>query len=170
MDLNQKALELNQQVQSLIDNTPPNSDLAQVLPTIAPSFLSIASQLQHLQYYIVQTLDESWVTLTLENQNDPNQQKTVVYAFPNLEDATASATGLRDPQLMALPLPAIDILFRMLAMSNKVDSVIFLEVPGSRSGGAEVRQVDLQRAVQLRLQSAADPLNPGPSTLISDIA
>jgi len=145
-------MELEQQIQTLIDEAPPEDNLAPAIRAIAPVFHAFAGRLPHHQYYLVQNLEGSWLTTTLQSREDASTTKTVIYAFSSLEAATQSIAAQRDASLMVLPVPIIHILFQMMAMYVGVDGAVFLESPGSQPQGIEVRRVDLLQAVQLQLQ------------------
>jgi hypothetical protein len=121
--------------------------------------LAVAGQLRHGQYYVLQTLEQGWVMTTLTHRNQPDSQKNIVYAYPSLKDATESQANNLDPQVMALPVPVVHILFQLLAM-KPVDSLIFCETPGQNGQRLEVRRQDLEFLVQSRLQE------PSPGAVI----
>lgn len=163
-------MDLNQQIQVLIDNAPREGNLAQAVQTIAPVLKLVASQLKHLQYYIVQNLDEAWVMTTLSHRSQSMTTKKVVYAFPNLKEAQASYRHQQDPQLMVLPMPVTHILFQMLALQTQVDSIIFLETTGDRKAGVEIPRADLYRSIQLQLQRSQQAADTADSVSPLDIA
>jgi len=144
-------MDLDQQLSILIDNAPQDGRTPQAMQAIAPALKLLASQLRYLQYYILQTLDESWVVTTLSNRAGLGQTKRVVYAFPTLQDISAQVDALLDPQVMAIPVPVTHILFQMVAM-NTIDSTVFFEAPGNLSEGTELRRDDLQTLIQSQLQ------------------
>ena len=149
-------MDLKNQLQALIDEAPPDGKTPQAMVVIAPVLEQVAQQLSHPQYYILQNMERRWQLTTLQNQNQPKLEKTVVYAFAQLQDATRSAG---DQNLMALPMPVIQLLFQLLAM-QPVDSLIFLDTPGDLNAGVEVLRQDLQQVVQLQLQQyLAGPLS-----------
>jgi len=158
-------MNLDQQIQILIENAPQDGQTPRVVSAIAPVLKLLASQLQHSQYFICQSVDQSWVMTTLSNRTQPELEKNVVYAFPTLKDAT-SFQSLPASELMVLPLPVTHILFQLFAMET-VDSLVFFETPGNLASGTEVRRQDLQNLVhnQLRIhqstpKSPSRPLPP----------
>jgi CRISPR/Cas system CMR subunit Cmr4 (Cas7 group RAMP superfamily) len=144
-------MNLDQQIQALIDNAPQDGTMPTLMVTIAPAFKQLASRLRHLQYFIAQTIDEDWAVTTLEHQTQANLQKTVVYAYATLKDVQASPYPMQDPQMMAFPVPAVDILFKMLT-NEAIDSTIFFEQPGNLATGTEIQRQELTDQVQLELQ------------------
>lgn len=152
-------MELDAQVDLLVRNAQDNGLSPVAITTIAPVLLAVAGQLRHGQYYVLQTLEQGWVMTTLTHRNQPDSQKNVVYAYPSLKDATESQANNLDPQVMALPVPVVHILFQLLAM-KPVDSLIFCETPGQNGQRLEVRRQDLEFLVQSRLQE------PSPGAVI----
>lgn len=143
-------MTLDEQIDDLIRNTPSTVVSADVVAAIAPTLKAIAEQLKYRQYYVLQNLDRNWVMTTLSNRTQPNTRKNVIYAYPTLADAAASQATIKDPQVMALPEPVVQILFQLLAM-KPVDSLIFSEAPGQAGQGIEVRRQDLEALVQAQL-------------------
>lgn len=152
-------MELDAQVDLLVRNAQDNGLSPVAITTIAPVLLAVAGQLRHGQYYVLQTLEQGWVMTTLTHRNQPDSQKNIVYAYPSLKDATESQAHNLDPQVMALPVPVVHILFQLLAM-KPVDSLIFCETPGQNGQRLEVRRQDLEFLVQSRLQE------PSPGAVI----
>ncbi|MGF1568395.1 MAG: hypothetical protein ACFCVD_10050 [Nodosilinea sp.] len=144
-------MDLEAQITALRQGAPDDGVTAAAVTTVAPVLKAIAGQLRHPQYYILQTLELGWVMTTLSNRTQPNTQKNIVYAFPTLQDAAAGQATVKDPQVMALPLPVIHILFQLLAI-KPLDSLIFFETPGQRTQGVEIRRQDMQALIQAQLQ------------------
>lgn len=146
-----KPMELDAQVDLLVRNAEDHGLTPLAITTIAPVLLAVAGQLRHAQYYVLQTLEQGWVMTTLNNRNQPDRQKNVVYVYPTLKDAADSPGAGLDPRVMALPIPVIHILFQLLAM-KPVDSLIFYETTGQNEPGMEVRRHDLESLIQSQLQ------------------
>ena len=141
-------MDLQQQVQSLIDEAPTAGGMPAAIRIIAPLLEELALQRLHYeQYYILQNLQGNWQLTTLQHRQQPGLEKTIVYAFANLQDATRSS---RSAELVALPIPVIPLLFQLLAL-EPVDSILFLETPGNLDQGEELTRQELQHLVQKRL-------------------
>ncbi|OLP18767.1 hypothetical protein BST81_08975 [Leptolyngbya sp. 'hensonii'] len=146
-------MDLDQQIQVLIEYAPKDGVTPKVVEAIAPALKRIAQKLRHPQYYILQTLEQSWILTTISNRANPGLEKNVIYAFSTLKDVAAgSQQSLRDSQILALPVPAIHILFQMMAMET-VDSVVFFETPGNVDTGTEIKRTELQTLIQSYLQA-----------------
>lgn len=162
------SMDLEQQIQVLIENAPPDGTTPKVVEAIAPVLQLLASQLKHLEYYIFQTLDQGWVLTTLSNRSQPEIEKNVIYAFPTLKDA-ADFQSVSDPEIVAMPVPVTHIFFQMLALDS-VSSVVFFDTPGNLTAGTEVRREDLQNLVRVQLQQYKSSPSSYPSNLPPDIA
>lgn len=125
---------------------------------VAPVLGLFAKQLQHLEYYILQNLDSDWVMYTIENQQEQLEKK-VIYAFPSVKDA-ALFQGTEDPNLLALEIPTVELLFQLFALPA-IDSLIFLEIPGNLDRGTVIERSRLLEIVQQQVLQ----LNPLPPNL-----
>lgn len=152
-------MDLNQQIQTLIDHAPQDGTTPDLVAAIAPVLKLLAEQLRHPQYYVLQTLDERWVLTTLSNRAQPEQEKYVIYAYSTLKDVASGPNLLQDPELIALPVPVIQILFQMMTLES-VGSTIFFETPGNVMAGTEIRREDLQELI--RAQFMSKPSAPPP--------
>lgn len=146
-------MDLDSQIQALITDAPTDGLTPDAVLAIAPALKALAGQLKHSQYYILQTIDQNWVMTALSNRNQPETKKNIIYAYPTLKDVEGGPHPVKDPQVMALPVPVTHILFQMLAM-KPIDSLIFFDTPGKLARGIEVRRDDLQALVQAQLRQA----------------
>lgn len=160
-------MDLDQQIQALIKGAPQDGDTPQLIESIAPVLKLLAQRLRHLQYYVMQTLDNDWVMFTLGHRTQSEIEKNVIYAFPTLKDVSAGPFSRSDANLIALPVPVVDILFQMLAMSN-IYSTIFFETPGNVTVGTEVQRAELEQSIHQFWQSSVDAATQ--SNIPSDIA
>lgn len=143
-------MDFDAQLADLLQGAPQDGVTPNAITTLGPTLKAIAGQLKHPQYYILQTLEQGWMMTTLSNRDQPNTQKNVVYGYPSLQDAANSQASIKDPQVMALPVPVIHILFQLLAM-KPIDSLIFFEAPGQTGQGIEIRRQDMQALIQAQL-------------------
>ncbi|MFB2898205.1 hypothetical protein ACE1CI_35255 [Aerosakkonemataceae cyanobacterium BLCC-F50] len=162
-------MDLDRQIQVLIDNAPNDGRTPQAMRAIAPALKLVASQLQHPQYYVLQTLDDAWVLTTFTNSEQPQETKHILYAFPTLQDVTTQTSPLENPEVMAIPVPVTHILFQMVAMDT-VDSAIFFETPGNLSEGVQLRREDLQNLVQSHLEQEFPARQSSPGNIPPNIA
>jgi hypothetical protein len=149
-----KNLEV--QIQLLIDNAPQDGVTPHLITTIAPVLRAIAQKLRYPQYYILQNLQENWILTTLSNRTNPELEKHVVYAFPRLQDISLFSSAGLDSQVVAKPIPVIQILFQLVAL-EPVDSIVFFETPGTTTNAHEVERSQLQELIHQHLQQQRPP-------------
>jgi len=151
--------DLQQQIQALIKDAPDDGVTGPTVEAISPVLLAIAGRLKHSQYYILQTLGNSWVMTTLSSRREPNVRKNVLYGFPTLKDAASDPNTAKNPQIMAIPTPVTHILFQMLALKS-LDSIIFFDTPGNLKHGTEIQKREFQAMVQTHLQETQGFVDP----------
>jgi len=151
--------ELEQQIQTLVQEAPDDGVTGNAIEAIAPVLIETALRLRHSTYYVLQTLNQNWVMTTLSSRQQPNVRKSILYAFPTLQDAGTHSQASRDPQLMAIPLPVTQILFQILALKS-LDSIIFFDTPGNLKQGIEIPRQDFQAMIQNHLQKSQGYVDP----------
>lgn len=159
-------MDLDQQIQALINNAPQDGNTPQVVEAITPALKLLAQQLQHLQYYILQTREQNWVLTTLSHRTQPELEKRVIYAFPTLKDASSSVV---EDNIMATHIPVIHILFQMVAI-EPLDSLIFFETPGNLTTATEVKREDIQKLIGVYLQQYQPPSSSNSTKIPTDLA
>jgi hypothetical protein len=160
-------MDLDQQIQSLIDKAPADGSTPQILEAIAPALLLLAQQLQHLEYSILQTVEQSWAVTVLSNLKQPGRQKSVIYAFPSLKDASQAAPV--GDRVRPVSLPVTHILFQMMALES-LDSIVFFETPGNLDVGTEITREQVQKLIGVYLQQYRSTPKSNSSNLPPDIA
>ena len=150
-------MDLDQQIQALIEKAPRDGSTPQILQAIAPALVLIAQQLQHLEYSILQAVDQSWAIVVLSNLKQPGREKRVIYAWTSLQDASQAAAAAGD-RLRPVLLPVTHILFQMIALEG-LDSIVFFESPGNQEVGTEIPREQVQNLINVYLQQyrAAPP-------------
>lgn len=144
-------MDLQAQIQLLIDNAPKDGVTPQLIASIAPALIAIASELRYPQYYIPQNLEEDWVFTTLSNRTNPELEKRVIYAFPTIQDIPVTLSAGLDPQVILAPILVTHLLFQLLAL-DPVDSIVFFETPGTTTKTKEIKRVQLQKFIHEQLQ------------------
>ena len=160
-------MDLDQQIQALIDKAPPDGSTPQILEAIAPALLLLAQQLKHLEYSILQTVEQSWAVTVLSNLKQPGREKSVIYAFPSLKDASQAAPV--GDRVQPVSLPVTHILFQMMALES-LDSIVFFETPGNLDVGTEVTREQVQKLIGVYLQQYRSTPQSNSSNLPPDIA
>ncbi|MBE9167843.1 hypothetical protein IQ238_10030 [Pleurocapsales cyanobacterium LEGE 06147] len=144
-------MELEQQLKILIDDASNYGVSPLVMQrAITPVLALLAQQLDHVEYYVLQNLEEDWILTTIRNQAQPEREKKVIYAFATLQDA-ATFQGSADPNILAVSLPVTHILFKLFPL-QQVDSIIFLKTPGNLQSGTEIERAKLQLLIQQQIQ------------------
>jgi hypothetical protein len=143
-------MDLDQQIEALIEKAPRDGSTPQILQAIAPALVLIAQQLQHLEYSILQAVDQSWAMVVLSNLKEPGQEKKVIYAWTNLKDASQAGAAGGD-RLRPVLLPVTHILFQMIALEG-LDSIVFFESPGNQEVGTEIPREQVQNLINVYLQ------------------
>ena len=116
---------------------------------IAPVLGLFAQQLQHEQYYILQNLEGDWVVTTIANPQIQEEQR-VIYAFVSVQDA-ATFRDLNNPDLVAVPMPIAQLLFRIFALQT-IDSLIVLEDSQNLNRGVKIEQKTLAQSIQQQIE------------------
>jgi hypothetical protein len=151
-------MDIDQQLNDLIEGAPAEADLKQAIRTVSPVIQSIAKQLKHSEYYILQSVNKQWLQATVAHKDNPTQPKKVIYAYPSLMAAAGDKLAKSNPGLMALPIPVARLLFQLPSI-EPVDSLIFLETD-SRDQAVEVRRSDLKMLFQSQLTQSIKPQVP----------
>ena len=151
-------MELEQQLQILVNDAAKHGISPLVIEkAIAPVLRLFTQQLKHLEYYILQNLDDQWVLFTLSDRQQVQLEQKVIYAFPSLTDA-AAFQGSKDTHILATAIPVTHILFQLLAL-KPVDSIIFLEQRGNLSVGTKIERDKLNQLIQQQIQSLSNVPN-----------
>jgi hypothetical protein len=157
-------MNLDQQLQLLIENAPQDGVTPIVMKqAVTPVLKLFANQLQHVEYFVCQTLEKHWVLTTLSNRTQPNLEKKVIYAFTKLQDAANFHKNSQD-QLITVAIPVTHILFQLFAM-NQIDSIVFMEIPGNLKYGQEVHCQDVKKSIETQLQKFQKNHRPIPPNL-----
>ncbi|AFY77009.1 MAG: hypothetical protein IGR93_20695 [Hydrococcus sp. C42_A2020_068] len=154
-------MKLDQQLQILIEEASEQGVPAWAMEkAVIPILKAFASQLQHLEYYILQSRDRDWIVTTLSNVEKPQQEKRVIYAFSSPEDAANSQEN-SNLEIAIASVPVTHLLFQLFALDG-VESLIFLETPGNLEKGVEIFRASLQNGIHEQLKSLS-PSTPSKS-------
>ncbi len=155
-------MDIQAQIQALIDEAPSDPEMREGMQVVAGILGQVAAGLSHLQYYVIQSLEQHWQITTLEHRTQPELQKNVLYAYGYLTDAMKMGQAA---DLMAAPVWTLRLLFQFFSF-DQVDSILFVEEQNQPDQFKELSRADLQAIVQ---QSLHDQLQPSDedSTLIA---
>ncbi|NJM56919.1 MAG: hypothetical protein HC857_05090 [Synechococcales cyanobacterium RU_4_20] len=143
---------LDQQIEILVQQAPQDGVTVNLIKVIAPLLKQTASQLRHPEYHVIQGEGEGWLLTTLSNRVRPEQEKSVIYAFPTEDDAQEYAARNNDHRTLVVSVPIIHILFQLIAL-QQVDSVIFVEHAGGAPTGTEVACGGFRRQIQQQIEA-----------------
>lgn len=144
-------MELEQQLQTLIKDAAEFGIAPIVLQqAVAPVLKLLAQQLNHLEYFVLQNLSQDWVVITINNPQQNNQEKRVIYAFTTVKDA-ATFQGSNDPDILAVPMPVTHLLFELFSV-QQIDSMIFFDTPSNLNQGVEIQRDRLEALIFQQLQ------------------
>ncbi|GAB4349692.1 MAG: hypothetical protein Fur0042_17190 [Cyanophyceae cyanobacterium] len=155
-------MNLDEQIQILINEAPQDGQTPALIQSVAPVLSHFGQQLGRDRFYVLQTLNGDWVRTTLSSRTEHGIEKTVIYAFATLEDAGNSPLPVKDPQVLAAPMPVTHILFQLMALKT-VDSLVFFTRAGNLNQGTEIsRDVfeETMRQYFQQLQSWQDGEDP----------
>ncbi|WP_066381555.1 MULTISPECIES: hypothetical protein [unclassified Anabaena] len=155
-------MDLEAQIQLLINNAPKDGVTPNLIAAIAPTLVAIAQRLRYSQYYILQNSEGSWVLTTLSHRANPGIEKRIVYAFPTIQDVTLISPAGLDPHITPKIVPVTHILFQLVAL-EPVDSIVFLETPGTTTHSYEVQRSEFQKLIQKQLQQQRPSKNIPPN-------
>jgi hypothetical protein len=153
-------MDLDAQVKALIDGAPQDGQTPLLMGAIAQGLKHIAAQLNHLQYYLLQSPQQDWLITTLSNRVNPDQEKKVIYLFATLQDAN-DFHRTAGPNLLAMPVPVMQVLLQMLSLTM-VDSLVFFDTPGNLQKGTEIPRSAIEQVMQAQLQQIRFTKTPPP--------
>jgi hypothetical protein len=145
-------MNLEQQLQALIDGAPDDASRKSVAE-IAPILQQLAETLPQTTYYICQSPQGEWVVTTLQHQQKPKLEISVIYAFIRVEDVSEFNGGALANSL-AIEVPIIQLLFYLLAFSE-LDRIVFLNDSQNLDRGQEISRDELEAAIAKQVKSNA---------------
>ena len=148
-------MDIDQQLQVLIDGAPPEADLQQAIQAVAPVIKAIAKQLRHSEYFILQSVSKQWLQATIAHKSSPVQPKRVVYAYPSLSAAAGDKLAKSNPGLMALPISAAELIFRLPSI-EPLDSLVFIETE-ARDQAIEVKRSEVKAMFHTQITQRMSP-------------
>lgn len=145
-------MEIQAQVQGLIDNAPADGPDPEAIRLVATVLGQVAEGLDHTEYYVLQNFQQQWQVTTLQHLSQEELQKTVLYAYGHLSDATRTSPS---DDLIAVPVPVVQLLFQFFSFEG-VDSILFVDKVQNSDQIREIERQGLQRMVQSYLEQFFD--------------
>lgn len=128
---------------------------------IIPALKQLTRQLVHANYYVVRTAAGDWILTVLMHRQTPQPEKKVIYAFASREDAAKFHENSPQP-IEIVSVPLANLLFELFAW-ERVDSIIFMDLPGNLEKGKEMPRPALQAIIQERLKKLQPPQSIPPN-------
>jgi hypothetical protein len=146
MHSNLSTDELASQVQVLIQDAPSDDQTKQLVEIVANTLALFATNhLNASHYYLIQDASGAWLKNTLTHRTQSTVEKTAIFIFFTLEDASKEIIRLQNPQFSVEKIPVIDLLFRFWTL-NLSDSLIFDATP--RTTSLEITRSQLSTAIK----------------------
>jgi hypothetical protein len=134
MHSNLSTDELASQVQVLIQDAPSDDQTKQLVEIVANTLALFATKhLSASHYYLIQDATGAWLKNTLIHRTQSTVEKTTIFIFFTLEDASKEIVRLQNPQLSPQKIPVIDLLFRFWTL-NLSDSLVFEDSSNANYG------------------------------------
>jgi hypothetical protein len=148
-------MNLDQQIKTLTKDAPNDPEMRQITETFVPVLRRLAGKFRYLEYYVLQTPDQQWVSFTLNHRTQSHVEKTVIYAFPSPNDVATVLPSLDLSGLSRVPIGIIDLLFQFYAL-NLGESIVLFDTGENTETGVELRRSEFEKL----LRQSADPLPP----------
>ncbi|NJK35382.1 MAG: hypothetical protein HC919_10770 [Oscillatoriales cyanobacterium SM2_2_1] len=144
---------LQRQAEALVQNAPDDGVTSGAVQLVAGVLRVIAQRLTHTQYFLLQNRETQWLTHTLGNRQNPEIEKTIVYAYSGGTAANLERLKLNSGELVVVEYPVLEILFRLLSL-REVDGVVFFEQATEVKSGVEVNRLDVEQLCAQQVQRA----------------
>jgi hypothetical protein len=146
---------LDQQVAQLLANAPTDFAARFAVQAIAPVLKTIALELRHTHYYIIQNQKNGWALSSLSHRQTPELAKNVVYAYSDRADANTvrlKQIPTEKPQdTVCQGVGIVFLLFQLVSM-KEVDSLILFEQPTNTNQGTEIVRAEIQQLWEAQVQ------------------
>jgi hypothetical protein len=147
-----KMMNLEGQIQALLQNAPDDREMRQITEIFVSVLRQFASKLRHIEYHVLQTMDQDWVSFTLNYRTQSDVEKTVIYAFSSAEDVSLSISAEDLADLTIVRLGIIALLFQFFTL-NLGETIVFFDQPGQLDQGIEFSRREFEQA----LRQSVDP-------------
>jgi hypothetical protein len=148
-------MNLDQQIKTLTKDAPNDPEMRQITETFVPVLRQLAGKFRYLEYYVLQTPDQQWVSFTLNHRTQSHVEKTVIYAFPSPNDVATVLPSLDLSGLSRVPIGIIDLLFQFYAL-NLGESLVLFDTSENTEKAVELSRSEFEQL----LRQSVDPLPP----------
>ncbi|MCA6573939.1 MAG: hypothetical protein ACK5EU_09265 [Pseudanabaena sp.] len=143
---------LDRQVALLVESTP-DEETASAVRLITSVLKAIAQNLKHTVYFVIQDIEGGWLLTPLSNHDNPEVEKTTIYAYCDHTPANIDRLKLNDENLECGKYNVIDMLFRLIGM-KQVDSIVFFDRATDTQHGIEVGRTDIEALCEKQIKRA----------------
>ncbi len=148
-------MNLNQQIETLIKDAPNDPEMRQITETVAPVLRRMASKFRYLEYYVLHTPDQGWVSFTLTHRTQSHIERKVIYAFSSSKDINDVISETDLSGLSVVSIGIIDLLFQFYAL-NLGDSLVVFDTPKNTESACEIPRQEFDAL----LRQSLDPIPP----------
>jgi hypothetical protein len=143
---------LDRQVSLLVQGTP-DAETASAVSLIASVLKAIALNLKYTIYFVIQDIEGGWLLTPLSNHDNPELEKTTIYAYCDRTPANIDRFRLNDEHLECGEYNVIDMLFRLIGM-KQVDSIVFFDRATDTQNGIEIVRTDIEALCEKQIKRA----------------
>jgi hypothetical protein len=147
-----KDQNLDRQVTLLVENTP-DEETASAVRLVASVLKAIAQKLKHTTYFVIQDVDGGWLLTPLSNHENPEVEKTTIYAYCDRIPANIDRMKLNDENLECAEFNVVDMLFRLIGM-KQVDSIVFFDRATDTQNGIEIVRTEIESLCEKQIKRA----------------
>ncbi|MFM7886328.1 MAG: hypothetical protein ACKPCM_06495 [Pseudanabaena sp.] len=143
---------LDHQIALLVESTA-DEETASAVSLIASVLKVIAQNLKHTVYFVIQDIEGGWLLTPLSNRDNPEVEKTTIYAYCDRTPANIDRLKLNDDNLVCGEYNVIDMLFRLIGI-KQVDSIVFFDRPTDTQHGIEIGRTDIEELCEKQIKRA----------------
>ena len=143
---------LDRQVNLLVQSTP-DQETASAVSLVASVLKVIAQKLKHTIYFVIEDIEGGWLLTPLSNHDNPEVEKTTIYAYCDRMPANIDRLKLNDQYLECGEYNVIEMLFRLIGM-KQVDSIVFFERLTDTQNGVEIVRTDIEALCEKQVKRA----------------
>jgi hypothetical protein len=148
-------MNLDQQIKTLTKDAPNDPEMRQITEIFVPVLRRLAGKFRYLEYYVLQTPDQQWVSFTLTHRTQSHGEKTAIYAFSSPNHVTTLLPEMDFSGLSTVPIGIIDLLFQFYAL-NLGESLVLFDTGENTEKGIELPRSEFENL----LRESLDPLPP----------
>jgi hypothetical protein len=110
--------DLGAQVEALVQDAPSDDQTRQLVKNVATTLALFAQvHLNASHYYLVQDPSGAWIKNTLSHRTQSNVEKTAIFIFSTLENASKEIDQLQNSQFSPEIIPITELLFRFWTLN-----------------------------------------------------